>query len=177
MTSLRGMSSIYPQFTMTTHGSSCVIFNNKSEVLLGLRNDFRVWGLPGGMVDAGETFEQAAMRETHEETGYIVEIARQVGDYHRPQHDNIQHAYIARIVGGDPSKHSWETVELRWFAPARLPLRLAPAIKHIVADATANYAEPVQREIRFGAFKQMLFRIAITWRKFYQRRVRGPWSN
>ena len=32
------------------------------------------WELPSGLVDAGETFEQAAERETLEETGVAVAI-------------------------------------------------------------------------------------------------------
>jgi len=32
------------------------------------------WELPSGLVDAGETFEQAAERETFEETGVAVSI-------------------------------------------------------------------------------------------------------
>src|SRR6266545_7899789 len=70
---------------MSTQGSSCVVLNQKGEVLLVLRQDFRIWALPGGGLEPNETWEQAAVRETLEETGYEVEILQYVGEYWRPQ--------------------------------------------------------------------------------------------
>ena len=37
------------------------------------------WSIPGGRVEAGETDEQAVVREVHEETGLHVRIVREVG--------------------------------------------------------------------------------------------------
>jgi ADP-ribose pyrophosphatase YjhB (NUDIX family) len=70
---------------MATKGSSVVVFNEDNEVLLGLREDLRIWALPAGRMEPGETYEQAAVREVREETGYEVELERLVGNYWRPQ--------------------------------------------------------------------------------------------
>jgi len=69
---------------MPTKGSCCVVINEKEEVLLVLREDFRIWTLPGGGLEPDETWEQAAVRETLEETGYEGIIKQYVGEYWRP---------------------------------------------------------------------------------------------
>jgi 8-oxo-dGTP diphosphatase len=46
--------------------------------LMGLRQGSHspgVWGLPGGKLDLGESWEAGAIRETQEETGLIVKNA------------------------------------------------------------------------------------------------------
>lgn len=42
------------------------------------RHDEPIWIMVGGMVDAGESFEQAAIREAREETGLAIESVRLV---------------------------------------------------------------------------------------------------
>jgi 8-oxo-dGTP pyrophosphatase MutT (NUDIX family) len=45
------------------------------------------WGTIGGAVDAGETHEQAAVRELWEETGLVVETAALTAPFLRSTHD------------------------------------------------------------------------------------------
>ncbi len=61
------------------------------------------WALPGGFVDYGESFEQAAVREALEETGIAVTDLRQFRTYSDPVRDRRMHTastvYIAKGVG------------------------------------------------------------------------------
>ncbi len=64
-------------------GASVAIIQ-AGQILLIQREDFEVWGLPGGQVEAGESIAQAAMREARAETGLDVELTRLVGIYSLP---------------------------------------------------------------------------------------------
>ena len=48
-----------------------IILNDNNEVLLQKRHD-GTWGLPGGLMDVGDSFEAVAKREVFEETGLTV---------------------------------------------------------------------------------------------------------
>ena len=52
-------------------GSGCLVVDDKGRFLLGKRSDTGMWATPGGHVEEGESFEQAAIRELQEETGIV----------------------------------------------------------------------------------------------------------
>ena len=57
-----------------------VIYRGKILVLFkSYRNKYEGWVLPKGTVEEGETFEETAIREVHEETGVRAKIVRYVG--------------------------------------------------------------------------------------------------
>ena len=60
------------------------VFSNRAAVLLtrrslALRNHAGQWALPGGRIDAGETPEQAALRELQEEVGLVADAPSVLG--------------------------------------------------------------------------------------------------
>ncbi|MGD9948529.1 MAG: NUDIX domain-containing protein [Desulfobulbus sp.] len=60
-------------------------------VLIERKNPPYGWAIPGGFVDYGESFEDAARREAKEETGLTVELQRQLHTYSDPNRDARQH--------------------------------------------------------------------------------------
>jgi hypothetical protein len=52
-------------------GAVVIILNKQNEVLLQHRSDSG-WGLPGGLMELGESLEETARREVKEETGLTV---------------------------------------------------------------------------------------------------------
>jgi len=94
------------------------------QILLTKREDFEVWCLPGGSVDAGESVAQAAMREAREETGLDVQLERLVGIYSltgwRAGGMHIV-VFAARPVGGVFQMQEGEVIDVRYFDPHTLP--------------------------------------------------------
>ena len=78
------------------------------------------WAQPGGFLEVDETVNQAAIRETFEETGLIVEPGEIVGLYTRLEASVVTIAFEARIVGGTPAP-TVEATEVRAYAPEDIP--------------------------------------------------------
>ena len=149
---------------MRTKGSSCVVINEKEEVLLVLREDFRIWALPGGGVEPDETTEQAAVRETLEETGYRVEILQYIGEYWRPQMSHgkgdLRHVFLAQAIGGTPAQHDDESIDVRWFPANALPKRMFRFSREHIDDALARPAMPLKKEQRLPRWMDTGMRLA-----------------
>lgn len=81
------------------------------------------WSFPSGYVDAGESLEDAAVREAREETDVDIRIQRLLGAYSAPGERVIFIAYAARVIRGRINVGD-ECQDVRYFPIDRLP-RLA----------------------------------------------------
>jgi ADP-ribose pyrophosphatase YjhB (NUDIX family) len=50
-------------------GAGVMIFDQENRLLLQRGTDYGLWGIPGGLMELGESFEECAIREVFEETG------------------------------------------------------------------------------------------------------------
>jgi ADP-ribose pyrophosphatase YjhB (NUDIX family) len=109
---------VNPRLVVTT-----IPITEAGEIIL-LRRGFEPgrgsWAQPGGFLEVDETVTEAAIRETFEETGLIVEPAEIVGLYSRLEAAVVVLAFEARVVGGE-ARLTPEATEIKAFEPDALP--------------------------------------------------------
>ena len=123
--------------TLRGAGVRAVIRNDTGDVLLQLRGDFKLWGLPAGGIELDESVWDALCREVREETGLTVLRARPFGIYSHPKYgvtypngDQVQPyatAFLVEEWSGTPTPDGDESLDLRFF-----PLDAPPPPEQIV---------------------------------------------
>lgn len=69
-----------------SHAAFCVVRRGGRVLAISRGHDVTDWNVPGGKLEAGESFQQGALRELREETGVVARIGdlRQVMHIRRP---------------------------------------------------------------------------------------------
>ena len=117
--------------TLINPGVRAIIRDEAGAVLLQLRGDFKIWGLPAGGMELGESVREAVRREVFEETGLTVLRARPFGIYTHPRFafaypngDECQPFTVAFLVeewSGTLTADGDESLDLRFFPLDDLP--------------------------------------------------------
>jgi ADP-ribose pyrophosphatase YjhB (NUDIX family) len=133
-------------------GCSAVIFDEAREkVLLTRRTDNGRWCVPGGGLEAGESVEEACLREVWEETGLRARVTRLIGVYSDPDQLVIYSdgnkaffvvlSFEVEVIGGELGL-SDETTEAGYFSLAEMDsMPMHGRHKHRVMDALLGQAE------------------------------------
>lgn len=98
----------------------------RARIVLCGRARPRLWSLPKGTPNEGESLEETARREVEEETGLEVEIREKLGaisywfvrSVDRVRCNKTVHFYLMQATGGDMDRHDGEFDEVRWFDSA-----------------------------------------------------------
>src|SRR4051812_42970896 len=122
--------TIFARASPLVAGTAAII-NADGKILLMRRSDNRLWNMPGGILEVGETPAGGVVREALEETGVRCEPIALVGVYDNRVWETgvIQHLYKFTFLckplddaqPGEPASHAVETLEIGWFAENALP--------------------------------------------------------
>jgi mutator protein MutT len=108
--------------------------------LVGRRAGGRIfaglWEFPGGKMEPGETPQEAAVRETQEETGLAVEPLELLGEL-RTAHagrEFVLHLVHCQAIAGQPAPRDPAVEQVRWVNTAELEtLPMPPVNAQIIA--------------------------------------------
>lgn len=93
------------------------------KVLLTKHSQNKHWSFPKGLIDPGQTTEEAALREVKEEGGIEAEILGKVGyskyvySLHGEKIFKVVTYFLMKYKSGDPKDHDWEVEEAGWYTP------------------------------------------------------------
>ena len=113
----------FADFMHVQIGSNAIVERDGAVLLVRLNYGPRDghWALPGGLVENDETMEEAAIRETKEETGFDVQLDGLLASWMRPGFPILVVTYRAHIVGGELRIAPDEASEAAFFPKAELP--------------------------------------------------------
>ncbi len=125
---------------------SCVIVKNKDGFILMQQRKYPYgkWGLPGGLMELGESTEDTARREVFEETGLTVGKLKLIGVYSGEEYlcyaENgdewyvVTTTYITDDYEGIVTVNDDESIKFEWLDPNKLPDDVVKTHRYMISD-------------------------------------------
>lgn len=125
-----------------------MVFNSKGQVLLTKHSQNKHWSFPKGLIDPGQTSQEAAVREVKEEGGIEAEILDKVGyskyiyTLNGEKIFKVVTYFLMKYISGNPKDHDWEVEEAGWYEPkAALKQLTFPQDKKLLKEALEKYGK------------------------------------
>jgi 8-oxo-dGTP pyrophosphatase MutT (NUDIX family) len=132
--------------------------DDRVQIILGHRREPPLWALPKGTPHAGETLEETALREVHEETGLSLALEAPIRSFSyvfvrgRTRFHKTVHFFLMRAIGGDVASHDREFDEVRWLdLDEALELMTHATERALVEEAAEMIAARTDAESRAAA--------------------------
>lgn len=133
-------------------GAVTILIDESGRILLEQRRfPKESWGLPGGLMELGESTEDVARREVMEETGLTVKDLQLINVYSGPNHFVVAEngdeffvvtvAYYTRDFEGKLEVDKKESISFQFFDPNKLPSKMVKSHKAIIEEFLMNHYE------------------------------------
>ena len=96
---------------------AALVTNQNGDILL-VKSPWRGWEYPGGLIEPGETFQEALKREVREEAGVEIEITGFIGICKNVGKNIVNIDFTARYLSGNLTT-SDESTEVIWATPEK----------------------------------------------------------
>ena len=139
------LRSIIGNKRIILNGSIVFIINSQGQILLQQRKyPYGKWGLPGGLMELGESTEETVKREVYEETGLKLGSLSLFGVYSGKKYlciaENGDEWYVVTTVYttseyyGELTINDDESIKFEWISLHDLPENIAGTHKDIIND-------------------------------------------
>jgi 8-oxo-dGTP pyrophosphatase MutT (NUDIX family) len=130
MNYVRDLRKLVGHAPLILPGSVVLILNSQNKLLLQHRTDGG-WGLPGGLMELGESLEETARREVKEETGLEIDELKLLGVFSGEEYFfkvsngdelySVTAVFVTKDIQGEIQKDETESLDLKFFSLQDLP--------------------------------------------------------